>query len=97
MCFLLHNNTLVPFSPYSLSPLPLPPPVHRFDAMNRASFKPNSSPFLQMSFETTMDFLTTACTENATDSLTTPSSSIVLGQVVKCGTGAFELRQPLSL
>lgn len=65
--------------------------------MNRASFRPNSSPFLQMSFETTMDFLTKACMENGTDSLDTPSSSIVTGQVVKCGTGAFELRQPLQL
>jgi DNA-directed RNA polymerase I subunit RPA1 len=51
-----------------------------------------SSPFLQMSFETTAGFLTAAAVAGEPDRLTSPSARIVMGQTPKQGTGAFELR-----
>lgn len=50
----------------------------------------NPSPFAQMSFETTSTFLTQATVTGDVEPLESPSSRIVLGQVVKGGTGAFE-------
>ena len=61
-------------------------------AMNRAWMEDSVSPFLKMSFETCVKFLTNAACNNEIDSLQTPSSSIVLGRVPQVGTGAFEIR-----
>lgn len=47
----------------------------------------NISPFLQMSFETSMKFLTEACLRNAIDNLKSPASSISVGRIVSVGTG----------
>ena len=55
----------------------------------------NPSPFAQMSFETTTSFLTTATMSGDFDPLESPSARLVMGKVVKGGTGAFEIRQSL--
>ncbi|OII71289.1 DNA-directed RNA polymerase I [Cryptosporidium ubiquitum] len=47
----------------------------------------NISPFLQMSFETSMKFLTEACLRSAKDNLKSPASSISVGKMVNVGTG----------
>jgi hypothetical protein len=47
---------------------------------------------LQMSFETTATFLTAAAVEGDPDKLASPSARIVMGQLARQGTGAFDLR-----
>ncbi|CAG8722942.1 11329_t:CDS:2, partial [Ambispora leptoticha] len=64
-----------------------------FKPFNRMGLASNSSPFLQMSFESTCNFLTHATLNNATDTLNSPSARLVLGKVVQGGTGIFEVRQ----
>ncbi|CAG8532386.1 1839_t:CDS:2, partial [Dentiscutata heterogama] len=64
-----------------------------FKPFNRMGLATNSSPFLQMSFETTCNFLTHATLNNDTDTLNSPSARLVLGKVVQGGTGIFEVRQ----
>jgi len=59
--------------------------------MSRAGLTHNTSPFLKMSFETTMKFLTEACLFTDTDNMTTPSSQLVLGRVCKTGTGICDV------
>ncbi|KAI9101842.1 hypothetical protein DFS34DRAFT_683946 [Phlyctochytrium arcticum] len=73
-----------------------------YKPFNRMGMNTNPSPFAQMSFETTTNFLTTATlliifdfSTGDFDSLDSPSARLVMGQVVKAGTGAFEVRQPL--
>jgi len=51
----------------------------------------SSSPFLKMSFETTMKYLVGSCLTKETDLMDTPSSALVLGQVPKVGTGIFDV------
>ena len=58
--------------------------------MNRRGMDSCSSPFLQMSFETTCNFLTTAAMHNEKDNLVSPSGSIVLGKPIKFGTGGID-------
>ena len=63
-----------------------------FTAMNRIGMRDAvSSPFLQMSFETTAQFLTQAALKAVSDDLNSPSSNIVVGRPVRHGTGAFSL------
>ena len=62
-----------------------------YTAMNRNGMKEMSSPFLQMSFETTAQFLTEASLRAGSDELNSPSASIVVGRPVRHGTGAFSL------
>jgi DNA-directed RNA polymerase I subunit RPA1 len=64
-------------------------------AMNRSGMSECSSPFLQMSFETTTQFLTRAANEGSRDVMQSPSSRIVLGTPMKAGTGCFDVRVPL--
>lgn len=56
----------------------------------------SSSPFLQMSFETTTRFLMQACTQGHTDAAESSSAAITLGKVVGVGTGAFDIMHPLT-
>ncbi|KAJ3120697.1 hypothetical protein HK100_012688 [Physocladia obscura] len=63
-----------------------------YKAFNRIGMNSNPSPFAQMSFETTAKFLTTATVSGDVDTLESPSARIVLGQVVRGGTGAFDVR-----
>jgi DNA-directed RNA polymerase I subunit RPA1 len=65
-------------------------------AMNRQGMHTCSSPFLQMSFETTTTFLTKAAQEGATDPQESPSARIVLGSAPRVGTGCFDLMLPLT-
>eukprot|EP00743_Colponemidia_sp_Colp-15_P005106 GILK01005496.1.p1 GENE.GILK01005496.1~~GILK01005496.1.p1 ORF type:complete len:1772 (-),score=385.89 GILK01005496.1:91-4842(-) len=66
-----------------------------YKALNRQGMSESCSPFLKMSFETTMNFLTDATVFGETDRLKSPASRIVMGQVVDVGTGTFEILQPL--
>ncbi|KAI9199874.1 uncharacterized protein BJ171DRAFT_199397 [Polychytrium aggregatum] len=65
-----------------------------YKPFNRMGMRSNPAPFAQMSYETTTQFLTTATLSGDFDNLESPSSRIVMGQVVRGGTGAFEIRQP---
>jgi DNA-directed RNA polymerase I subunit RPA1 len=63
-----------------------------YTAMNRIGMRDAmSSPFLQMSFETTAQFLTQAAVATRSDSVKSPSSNIVVGRPIRHGTGAFSL------
>jgi DNA-directed RNA polymerase I subunit RPA1 len=62
-----------------------------YTPMNRTGMREMSSPFLQMSFETTAQFLTHAALKGNSDFLNSPSANIVLGKPIKHGTGAFSL------
>ena len=62
-----------------------------YSAMNRNYMRDSSSPFLQMSFETTAQFMTQAALTGTDDALLSPSANIVVGQPVRHGTGAFTL------
>lgn len=62
-----------------------------YTAMNRTGMREMSSPFLQMSFETTAQFLTQAAMTGSDDRMESPSANIVVGRPIKHGTGAFSL------
>jgi DNA-directed RNA polymerase I subunit RPA1 len=62
-----------------------------FTPMNRMGMREMSSPFLQMSFETTAQFLTHAAMKGNNDALNSPSANIVVGRPVRHGTGSFSL------
>ncbi|CAM9856614.1 unnamed protein product, partial [Discosporangium mesarthrocarpum] len=65
-----------------------------YRALNRGGMADFSSPCLQMSFETTANFMTDAAISGKTDPLVSPSARIVVGRVGKFGTGAFDLLVP---
>ena len=52
-----------------------------------------SSPFVQMSFETTCQFLTKAAQAGAKDNLDSPGR-IVLGRAINHGTGMMDVLAP---
>tara|TARA_A100001035_G_scaffold246819_1_gene215976 strand:+ start:27 stop:590 length:564 start_codon:yes stop_codon:yes gene_type:complete len=64
-------------------------------AMNRAGMAECSSPFVQMSFETTCQFLTKAAQAGTKDNLDSPSGRIVLGRAINHGTGMMDVLVPL--
>lgn len=51
----------------------------------------SDSPLQKMSFETCFDFLRQSITNCQPENMNGPSSSIVLGQQVKGGTGIFDV------
>ncbi len=61
-----------------------------FKAMNRIGMADASSSFLQMSFETTANFMIDAAMNNKEETMMSPSANIVLGRPIRHGTGAFE-------
>lgn len=65
-----------------------------YKPFNRGGLSNNTSPFLKASFETTGTFITDAALFGDYDSMENPSSSIVLGQIPKSGTGAFQVAVP---
>ncbi|XXQ33022.1 DNA-directed RNA polymerase subunit [Plasmodiophora brassicae] len=67
-----------------------------FRPLNRTGMDASASPWLKMTYETSCKFMLDACLFGEPDRMRTPSSQIILGQVVRSGTGAFELMQPLS-
>jgi DNA-directed RNA polymerase I subunit RPA1 len=62
-----------------------------YTPMNRTGMREMSSPFLQMSFETTAQFMTQAALTGTSDDLNSPSANIVVGRPVRHGTGSFTL------
>lgn len=62
-----------------------------YKAFNRRAIETCASCLQQMSFETTMNFLVKASLQGAYDNLKSPSSQIVAGKPISCGSGAFEL------
>jgi DNA-directed RNA polymerase beta' subunit len=66
-----------------------------FRPFNRAGLAYMSSPWLQMTFETSMSFVTQAATQKLRDDLESPAASIIVGNMPTVGTGAFDLVQDL--
>ncbi|KAJ8779365.1 hypothetical protein J1605_012654 [Eschrichtius robustus] len=66
-----------------------------YKPLNRFGIRSNSSPLQQMTFETSFQFLKQATMMGSRDELRSPSACLVVGKVVKGGTGLFELKQPL--
>nr|XP_033807728.1 DNA-directed RNA polymerase I subunit RPA1 isoform X1 [Geotrypetes seraphini] len=66
-----------------------------YKPLNRFGMQSNSSPLQQMTFETSYKFLKEATLMGARDELRSPSACLVVGKVVKGGTGLFDLKQPL--
>jgi hypothetical protein len=64
----------------------------KYRPMNRLGIGGSASPFLKMSFETSMNFLTAATTRGSLDNTESPSARIVLGRVVANGTGSCGVR-----
>uniref|UniRef100_A0A182N9R4 DNA-directed RNA polymerase subunit n=1 Tax=Anopheles dirus TaxID=7168 RepID=A0A182N9R4_9DIPT len=62
-----------------------------FMAMNRMGMENNTSPFQQISFETSLKFLKSALLKGTCDRLESPSSRLIVGQPCKLGTGSFTL------
>jgi DNA-directed RNA polymerase I subunit RPA1 len=62
---------------------------------NRMGYRGNPSPFMKMSFETTLGFLKDAVQEADVDHLTGPSARIVAGRLGTMGTGGFDVFLPL--
>jgi len=61
-----------------------------YRAMNRNGMAEKESSFLKMSFESTVAYLMDAAANNHRDELTSPSGSLVLGNPMMFGTGAFD-------
>ncbi|XP_070692657.1 DNA-directed RNA polymerase I subunit RPA1 [Pempheris klunzingeri] len=66
-----------------------------YKPLNRHAIRSNSSPLQQMTFETSYKFLKQATMLGSHDQLVSPSACLVVGKVVKGGTGLFDLKQPL--
>ncbi|MBN3305594.1 RPA1 polymerase, partial [Amia calva] len=66
-----------------------------YKPLNRFGIQSNSSPLQQMTFETSFKFLKEATMLGSYDELKSPSACLVVGKVVKGGTGLFDLKQPL--
>lgn len=68
-----------------------------FTPFSRHGMKESISPFMKMSFETTMGFLRDAVLEDDWDNLNNPSARIVVGKLGKIGTGVFDVLTPLRM
>ncbi|KAK8809591.1 hypothetical protein WA158_000534 [Blastocystis sp. Blastoise] len=68
-----------------------------FRPMNRQGLEYCDSPLLQMSYETTTHFLQNSSLYGYKDSMVSPSSRIATGEVIKSGTGACQIVQPLTV
>ncbi|KAF1832344.1 beta and beta-prime subunits of DNA dependent RNA-polymerase [Decorospora gaudefroyi] len=68
-----------------------------FTPFNRIGLKGNVSPFMKMSFETTVGFLKDAVLERDWDELKNPSARIVVGRLGGIGTGAFDVLAPVTV
>lgn len=60
-----------------------------FKPLSRSGIESSASPLQQMSFESTLKFLKSAIVKSQLDSLSSPSSRLMVGQPCKSGTGAF--------
>lgn len=68
-----------------------------FTPFNRNGMRTNPSPFMKMSFETTVGFLKDAVLERDWDDLTNPSARIVVGRLGTVGTGSFDVFAPVEV
>ncbi|KAF1354094.1 beta and beta-prime subunits of DNA dependent RNA-polymerase [Lizonia empirigonia] len=68
-----------------------------FTPFNRIGLRANVSPFMKMSFETTVGFLKDAVLERDWDDLKNPSARIVVGRLGGIGTGAFDVLAPVAV
>jgi hypothetical protein len=68
-----------------------------FSPFNRNGMRSNVSPFMKMSFETTVGFLKDAVLERDWDDLKNPSARIVVGKLGGVGTGAFDVLAPVKV
>ena len=59
--------------------------------LSRMGMQHAQSPLLKMSFETSMNFLIKACENKDYDNINSASSSLVVGELMKNGTGAFDV------
>lgn len=66
-----------------------------YKPFNRKAMETSSSPLQKMTFETTMNFLVNASIHGNKDPLHNPSSQLVVGRLVSCGSGSFDILQPL--
>ncbi|XP_069779752.1 DNA-directed RNA polymerase I subunit RPA1 isoform X2 [Narcine bancroftii] len=66
-----------------------------YKPFNRIGIQSSSSPLQQMTFETSYKFLKQATMLGSHDELKSPSACLVVGKVVRGGTGLFDLKQPL--
>jgi len=64
-------------------------------AFSRLGMTNSTSPLQQMSFETTMEFLTKACQDNISDTVMSPAGSLVVGAAPLVGTGMVDLLMDL--
>ena len=62
-----------------------------FTPFSRMGMKGGVSPFMKMSFETTVGFLKDAVLDGDWDDLKGPSARIVMGKIGKVGTGTFDI------
>lgn len=62
-----------------------------FQPLSRRGIEASSSPLQQISFESSLMFLKSAVLRAKSDTLTSPSAKLMLGQYCKSGTGAFQL------
>lgn len=67
----------------------------KIKAMNRQWIEESVSPFLKMSFETCVKFLTNASLNCEKDMRSTCTSDIILGRAPNVGTGTFDILQKL--
>jgi DNA-directed RNA polymerase I subunit RPA1 len=66
-----------------------------FRPFNRLGMRNNASPFMKMSFETTVGFLREAVLEGEMEDARNPSAKIVLGRMGTVGTGGFGVYLPV--
>ncbi|XP_077171658.1 DNA-directed RNA polymerase I subunit RPA1 isoform X2 [Paroedura picta] len=66
-----------------------------YKPLNRFGMQSSASPLQQMTFETSYKFLKEAAMLGSHDELQSPSACLVVGKVVRGGTGFFDLKQPL--
>lgn len=64
-----------------------------YRSLNRTGIDSSVSPLLKISFETTSEFLTRSAIYREVDTMSTPSSCIIMGRPIRVGTGLCELRQ----
>ncbi|KAL9599219.1 MAG: hypothetical protein Q9219_004000 [cf. Caloplaca sp. 3 TL-2023] len=67
-----------------------------FSPFNRMGMRDAVSPFMKMSFETTLQFVASAVLAGDWDTLDGPSARIVAGRLSKVGTGSFDILVPLN-
>eukprot|EP00392_Amoebophrya_sp_AT5.2_P014333 g14482.t1 len=66
-----------------------------YRAFSRRGMQDIASPFLQMTYETSMTFANQAALEGMTDSIKSASASIIVGKLPYVGTGCFDVMHDL--